>query len=142
MNPISSHRATPKTRSSASFPAHIADELRRYDEHLRDVRGLAASTRKDQRHRLARRHRNATWYQVTTAGRTALADGNRAGAGGLSPERETAYRQAIHLLDTDVDLKHGMLTIRQRALARLHEPDVKIQRYRAPDSLLDFLKTL
>lgn len=47
MKPISSHRATPKARLSASFPAHIADELRRYDEHLRDVRGLAASTRKD-----------------------------------------------------------------------------------------------
>lgn len=47
MKPISSHRATPKTRSSASFSAHIADELRRYDEHLRDVRGLASSTRKD-----------------------------------------------------------------------------------------------
>lgn len=47
MKPISSHRATPKARSSGSFPAHIADELRRYDEHLRDVRGLAASTRKD-----------------------------------------------------------------------------------------------
>jgi len=27
-------------------------------------------------------------------------------------------------------------------LAKLHEPDAKIQRYRAPDSLLDFLKTL
>ena len=41
------HRATPKARKSASFPAHITDELRRYDEHLRDVRGLAATTRKD-----------------------------------------------------------------------------------------------
>ena len=50
MKPISSHPATPKARSSASFPAHIADELRRYDEHLRDVRGLAASTRKDRLH--------------------------------------------------------------------------------------------
>lgn len=47
MKPISSHRATPKARSSASLQAHIADELRRYDEHLRDVRGLATGTRKD-----------------------------------------------------------------------------------------------
>jgi len=47
MKPITSHRATPKARSSESFSAHITDELRRYDEHLRDVRGLAASTRKD-----------------------------------------------------------------------------------------------
>jgi site-specific recombinase XerD len=41
------HRATPKAPKFASFPAHIADELRRYDEHLRDMRGLAATTRKD-----------------------------------------------------------------------------------------------
>ena len=47
MNPTASHRATPKARSSASSPAHIADELCRYDAHLRDVRGLAATTRKD-----------------------------------------------------------------------------------------------
>ncbi len=30
----------------------------------------------------------------------------------------------------------------RRALAKLHEPDEKIQRYRAPDSLIDFLKKL
>jgi site-specific recombinase XerD len=47
MKPITSHLATPKARSSESFSAHIIDELCRYDEHLRDVRGLAASTRKD-----------------------------------------------------------------------------------------------
>ena len=34
------------------------------------------------------------------------------------------------------------LTMKERALARLHEPDAKIQRYRAPDSLMNFLKTL
>ena len=37
------HRATPKAPSSASFLAHIAGELCRYDAHLRDVRGLATS---------------------------------------------------------------------------------------------------
>ncbi len=47
MKPTAFHRATPKTQSSASFPAHIAGELRRYDAYLRDVRGLAATTRKD-----------------------------------------------------------------------------------------------
>ena len=46
MKHISSRRATPKTRSSESFSAHITDELRRYDEHMRDVRGLATGTRK------------------------------------------------------------------------------------------------
>jgi integrase len=34
------------------------------------------------------------------------------------------------------------LAMKERALARLKEPDQKIKRYRAPDSLLEFLKTL
>ncbi|MNT88803.1 hypothetical protein D3C72_2294180 [compost metagenome] len=34
------------------------------------------------------------------------------------------------------------LAMKERALAKLHEPDANIQRYRAPDSLIDFLKTL
>jgi len=34
------------------------------------------------------------------------------------------------------------LTMKERALARLQEPEAKIQRYRASDSLIDFLKTL
>jgi site-specific recombinase XerD len=46
MKPISSRQVTPKARSSASFSACITEELHRYDEHLRDVRGLAACTRK------------------------------------------------------------------------------------------------
>jgi hypothetical protein len=32
--------------------------------------------------------------------------------------------------------------MKERALARLHEPEDKIQRYSAPDSLISFLKTL
>ena len=34
------------------------------------------------------------------------------------------------------------LVMKDRALARLQEPDAKIRRYRASDSLLKFLKTL
>lgn len=34
------------------------------------------------------------------------------------------------------------LAMRERALARLHEPETKLRRYRASDSLIDFLKTL
>ena len=34
------------------------------------------------------------------------------------------------------------LVMKDRALARLQEPDAKIHRYRASDSLLKFLKTL
>ena len=34
------------------------------------------------------------------------------------------------------------LTMKERALARLQEPDCKVRRYRAPDTLLQFLQTL
>lgn len=34
------------------------------------------------------------------------------------------------------------LAMKDRALARLQDPDTKMRRYRAPDSLLEFLKTL
>jgi hypothetical protein len=34
------------------------------------------------------------------------------------------------------------LAMKDRALARLQEPDTKLRRYHAPDSLLTFLKTL
>ena len=70
------------------------------------------------------------------------------------------HTTATHLLQAGVDISvialwlghespatthyyvEADLTMKERALAKLHEPDVKIQRYRAPDSLLDFLKTL
>ena len=34
------------------------------------------------------------------------------------------------------------LTMKDRALARLQEPSTKTRRYRAPDALMQFLKTL
>ena len=34
------------------------------------------------------------------------------------------------------------LVMKERALARLQEPEARIQRYRVPDSLIEFLKTL
>ena len=45
MNHTTSHRALSGARSTAAFTDHIAEELRRYDEHLRDIRGLAVGTR-------------------------------------------------------------------------------------------------
>ena len=45
MNRISPPRSAQRVRSSAEIPETIADELRRYDDHMRDVRGLAAGTR-------------------------------------------------------------------------------------------------
>ena len=70
------------------------------------------------------------------------------------------HTTAMHLLQSGVDISvialwlghespatthhyvEADLTMKERALARLHEPDVKIRRYCAPDSLIDFLKTL
>ena len=36
----------PNSPEAPTYSAHITEELRRYDEHLRDVRGLAAGTRR------------------------------------------------------------------------------------------------
>ena len=70
------------------------------------------------------------------------------------------HTTAMHLLQAGVDISvialwlghespitthhyvEADLTMKNCALARLHEPDVRIQRYRATDSLIDFLKTL
>lgn len=70
------------------------------------------------------------------------------------------HAAAMHLLQSGVDasvialwLGHESpatthmyveadLAMKERALARLQEPDCKVRRYRAPDSLLQFLKTL
>jgi site-specific recombinase XerD len=70
------------------------------------------------------------------------------------------HTTAMHLLQAGVDISvialwlghespitthhyvEADLTMKDCALARLHEPDVRFQRYRAPDSLIDFLKTL
>ena len=37
----------PNFAETSTYSAHIKEELRRYDEHLQDVRGLSAGTRKD-----------------------------------------------------------------------------------------------
>lgn len=46
MKPTTSHPAKPQALIPTFFSAHITDELRCYDAHLRDVRGLATGTRK------------------------------------------------------------------------------------------------
>ena len=70
------------------------------------------------------------------------------------------HTTAMHLLQSGVDISvialwlghespttthhyvEADLAMKERALARLHEPEVKIRRYRAPDPLLEFLTTL
>jgi integrase len=46
MKPTTSHSAKPQALIPTLLSAHITDELRCYDAHLRDVRGLATGTRK------------------------------------------------------------------------------------------------
>lgn len=45
MNHTSQHLAAPSMRPSATFAGDLAAELHRFDEHLRDVRGLSTGTR-------------------------------------------------------------------------------------------------
>ena len=40
-------RPAPIERASTASPVHVDEELRRYDEHLRDVRGLTSGTRRN-----------------------------------------------------------------------------------------------
>jgi site-specific recombinase XerD len=70
------------------------------------------------------------------------------------------HTTAMHLLQAGIDISvialwlghespvtthhyvEADMTMKERALSSLHEPEAKIQRYRAPDSLIDFLKRL
>jgi site-specific recombinase XerD len=70
------------------------------------------------------------------------------------------HATAMHLLQAGVDISiialwlghespvtthqyvEADLAMKERALARLHEPDTELKRYRAPDSLMEFLRTL
>lgn len=70
------------------------------------------------------------------------------------------HTTAMHLLQAGVDISvialwlghespttthqyiEADLAMKERALAKLHEPDTALKRYRAPDTLVEFLKTL
>lgn len=46
MNQTSPHRAAQDMQPSPTLSVYVAEELRHYDEHLRDVRGLSEGTRR------------------------------------------------------------------------------------------------
>jgi hypothetical protein len=87
----------------------VREELRCYDEHLRDMHGLLPGTRR---------------AYLRIAGRLL-----RQRFGHETPATTHQYIEAD-------------LAMKERALAKLHDPDTALQRYRAPDSLISFLKAL
>jgi len=103
--------------------------------------------------------------RANVALRLALATRNAAGScPGLTERRVSPHTlrhtTAMHLLQAGVDISvialwlghespvtthhyvEADLNMKERALARLHEPESKMRRYRAPDSLINFLKAL
>ena len=243
MNPTVGPRSAQPARSLADPTDFVSAELRRYDDHLRDVRGLAAGTRRnhfrivglllrrkfaggvvamatlrplDVRRFIARQlgdnPSHSAAAQVATALRSYLRYRTICGDSvtglsavisspvqwklaslpralkpdevqrllaalpyGRKPRRGYAIvRCALDMglrageianLSIDaIDWREGIsvialwlghespatthqyveadLAMKERALARLHEPEAKLRRYRAPDSLIDFLRTL
>jgi len=135
---------------------HIADELRRYDDYMQRVQGLIEGTRGG-RLRIVQRlllHK--------------FADGPVRVAAKINPKltkrqispHTIRHTTAMHLLQSGADISvialwlghespttthhyvEADLAMKDRALARLQEPRAKSHRYRAPDSLLEFLKGL
>lgn len=78
----------------------------------------------------------------------------------VSPHTIRRHTTAMHLLQSSVDISvialwlghespttthqyvESDLAMKERALSKLKEPEAAIRRYHAPDSLMDFLKTL
>lgn len=110
-------------------------------------RNGAAMTRDNVTKRLAVAVRTATKTNASLAERR------------ISPHT-IRHTTAMHLLQSGVDVSvialwlghespmtthqyvEADLAMKDRALERLQEPDTKIRRYRAPDTLIAFLKTL
>jgi len=54
MNQTTTHRAASDARESSAYSDHISEELHRYEEHLRDVRGLVEANCRQQAHIVGR----------------------------------------------------------------------------------------
>lgn len=99
MNPIVRPQSARRVRSSASPSDFVIDELRRYDDHLRDVRGLAAGTRRIHRRIVARLLRKKFASGVVTMAQLRAADVRRfiARQLGSSPSHSAAAQVATAL---------------------------------------------
>jgi hypothetical protein len=96
------NRTTPERAACALFcssPDPVADELRRYDDHLRDVRGLAAGTRRNHCRIVGQLLQKKFAGGVVTIGRLHAADVRRfiARQLGDSPSHSAAAQVATAL---------------------------------------------
>lgn len=96
MNPTVRPRSAQRVRSSATPSDPVTDELRRYNDHLRDVRGLAAETRRNHCRIVALLLRNKFADDVVNLAKLRAADVRRFIARhlGSSPSRSTAAQMA------------------------------------------------
>jgi site-specific recombinase XerD len=99
MNPIVRRQSAQRVRSSATPCDSVVDELRRYDHHLRDVRGLAADTRRNHRRVVAQLLRKKFASGVVTMAKLRAADVRRfiARQLGSSPSHSAAAQVATAL---------------------------------------------
>lgn len=99
MNPTARPRNAQLARSSAAPSDPVTDELRRYDDHLREVRGLAEGTRRDRCRIVARLLRKKFAGGVVTMAKLRPVDVRRfiARQLGDSPSHSAAAQVAIAL---------------------------------------------
>jgi site-specific recombinase XerD len=103
--------------------------------------------------------RNNVAQRLALAVKTATAAQPQLAKRRISPHT-VRHSTAMHLLQSGVDITvialwlghespvtthhyvEADLAMKERALAKLHEPDAALRRYRAPDSVVEFLKAL
>ena len=155
MNQTSPPRSARRVRSSEEISDPVADELHRYDDHLRDVRGLAAGTRHNHCRIVEQLLRKKFAAGIVNMAALRPVDIRRfiARQLGSSPSHSTAAQVATALRsylryrtvcgDSVAGLNAAISSPVQWKLASLPRAlsCTKLRRYRAPDPLIDFLRT-
>jgi hypothetical protein len=156
MNRPSLPRSAGPAHPSEETPDHIADEPRRYDDYLRDVPGLAAGTRRGRWRVIACLLRQEFAGRAGSAGCGGISsrpgntpnltahdsayDRDAPAAGRCRHQRNPALARA-RKSGNNSPIRRGRPG-NERALAKLHEPEARLKRYRAPDALIDLLRGL